>query len=554
MGNRKYKNIQEHLATIDYRFKNYIPSSESMKLIGFINAINGGKEENESPLVHCMMIDKMVNNSRRVAIMAARGLSKSSLVEYLILYLACFNELGSIKDPKFIMYIADSIENGVKRFRNSLELKYANSDYLQQLIPNKTIKFLATDSKSNKEYELSDGDINDLANAGRSITDVKLTFINKKGQPLVIRNYGIKTGIRGTRELGVRPFCAMLDDAIRDEDARSETVIQSIENIVYQAIPYALHPTKQKIIWVGTPFNASDPLYKAIDSGIWDSLVIPICEKFPCERKEFRGAWEDRFNYEVVKGFYEDAMAKGDTRGFYQELMMNIISDDDILIRKENLIYIDNTSNRYNAHYNYYITTDLAVSQKEAADYSVISVWAYTANEDFILVDGFCGKVVVDDFIKMLFSFVIKYKPLQVGLEVTGQQLGFVQWITNEQYKNNVYFNIKEVKPNKDKYSRFLTFAPNYHRNKVKIYSSMKQNKRYYDEFIDEISKVTINDGFKSKHDDVLDTHSMLLYLDLYAPSYGVIDETPELVVTRDNYFWRTPNHSDDSTRNSYYF
>ena len=515
------KTIQEMLNEVDYSFKNYIPSSEAMKLIGFINAINGGREENESPLVHCMMIDKMVNSSRRTAIMAARGLSKSSLIEYLILYLACFNELGSIKDPKFIMYIADSIENGVKRFRSSLELKYANSDYLQQLIPNKSIKFLATDSKSNKEYELSDGDINDLANAGRSITDVKLTFINKKGQPLVIRNYGIKTGIRGTRELGVRPLAAFLDDAIRDEDARSETVIQSIENIVYQAIPYALHPTKQKIIWVGTPFNESDPLYKAIESGVWDSLVVPICEKFPCQKEEFKGAWEDRFNYEVVKGFYNDALAKGNASGFYQELMMQVVSDEQLLIKQDDIIWLDSDLLQKvdNRVYNYYITTDFAFSEKTSADYSVISIWAYTSNEDFILVDGYCGKQTMDANIKKLFQFVSRYKPMQVGIEVTGQQEGFVNWMYEEQYRTRIYFDIKKVRPTKDKFSRFLAFSPFYHRQKVKISSAIKNvNIPYYNEYMSEITKVT-KEGFKSKHDDVLDTHSMLLDLDLYTPS-----------------------------------
>ena len=548
------KTIQQRLSEVDYSFKDFQPSEESMKLIGFINAINGGREENKSPLVHCLMIDKMTNSSRRTAIMAARGLSKSSLIEYLVLYLACFNELGSIKDPKFILYVADSIENGVKKFRNSIEENYAKSEYMQRLIPNKSIKLLATDTKSGREFELSDNDVNDLANAGRSITDARIRFNNNKGQSLIINCYGVQTGIRGTKAAKVRPSIAFLDDLIKETDARSETLLSLIEDIVYQSIPYALHPKKQKIIWVGTPFNSADPLYKAIDSGIWDSLVLPICEKFPCEKEEFRGAWEDRFSYDVVDGFYQDTLAKGNARGFYQELMMSIISEDDVLIKKDSINYIENTNEKYNPAFNYYITTDLAVSQKEAADYSVISVWAYNANEDFILVDGFCGKVVVDDFIRMLFSFVIKYKPLQVGIEVTGQQGGFISWINNEQYKNNVYFNIKEVRPTKDKYSRFLTFAPYYHRNKVKIYQTMKMNKSYYNEFIDEISKVTVDDGFKSKHDDILDTHSQLLYLDLYAPSYGVVEETPELVISGSNYFWREPENNDEPVRNSYYF
>ena len=548
------KTIQNHLNEVDYSFKDFQPSQEALKLISFISLINGGREENKSPLIHCKMIDKMVNDSRRTAIMAARGLSKSSLIEYLILYLACFNELGSIKDPKFVLYVADSIENGVKKFRNSIEENYAQSEYIRQLIPNKNIKLLATDAKSGKEFELSDNDVDDIANAGRSITDARIRFINNKGNSLIINCYGVQTGIRGTKASKTRPSIAFLDDLIKETDARSETLLSLIEDIVYQSIPYALHPKKQKIIWVGTPFNSADPLYKAIESGVWDSLVVPICEKFPCSKEEFRGAWEDRFDYEVIDGFYKDSLAKGDTRGFYQELMMNIISEDDVLVPKDNIVWLEGGSDEYSSSYNYYITTDLAVSQNTSSDYSVISVWAYTSNEDFILVDGFCGKVSVDEFIKKLFMFVSRFKPTQVGIEVTGQQKGFVDWINNEQYRNNIFFDLKEIRPTKDKYSRFLTFAPYYHRKKIKIYQSIRNNKSYYNEFIDEISKVTKNDGFKSKHDDILDTHSMLQYLDLYAPSYGVTDARPTLVIGQNNFYWQVNDDYDqDFERESYY-
>ena len=531
--------IQEHLNKVDYSFKGFIPSLESMMFFNFIKEVNNGREENESPLVHCLMLDKMVNSSRRVAIMASRGLSKSSLIEYLILYLACFEELGSIKKPTFMLYVADSIENGVKRLRSSLEMKYANSDFLQKMIPNKNLKFLATDTKTEKEYELSDNDINDLGNAGRSITDVKITFININGTPLCIRNYGIKTGIRGTRELGTRPTIVFGDDLLKEEDARSDTILQSIENIIYQAIPYALHPTKQKIVWVGTPFNANDPLYKAIESGRWDSLVLPICEKFPCTREEFRGAWEDRFTYDAVNGFYQDAIAKGDSNGFYQELMMSIISDEQLLIKRDSIKWLSNSSlGEPSSSFNYYITTDFAFSEKTSADWSVISVWAYTNNEDFILVDGVCAKQTMDLNIKDLFRLVARYKPLQVGIEVTGQQGGFIRWIQEEQLRKNIYFDIKECRPSKDKFSRFLAFAPLYHRGKVYIYEGMKTKESYYNEYMDEVLKVS-KTGFKSKHDDVLDTNSMLLDLDLYAPSGSSYNPLTDEVETKQDLFYQ---------------
>lgn len=541
--------IQQHLSLIDYDFKDYTPSIDSLKVIEFINRVNGGREENKSPLVHCQMIDKIISGSSRVAIMASRGLSKSSLIEYIILYLACFGELGAIKKPTYIMYIAADMERGAKKFRSGLEFKYANSKYLQDLIPNKSIKLLAADDKG-RDVELDENELQ----GGRSITDIAITFINKKGIPLKISMFGAKTGIRGSKELGTRPTIAFADDLIGEDDAKSEALLTKIEDVMYQAVPFALHPKKQKIVWVGTPFNEADPLYKSIESGIWDSLVLPICEKFPCTREEFKGAWEDRFDYDVVQKFYDDSLARGNANGFYQELMMSIINDSNLLVPKENIIKLDSASSKHpSPMFNYYITTDLAVSEKESADYTVISVWAYTNNEDFILVDGFCGHILVDEFINHLFRFVAQYKPLQVGLEVTGQQKGFVSWIMNEQYKKNIYFDIKEVRPIKDKFSRFLTFAPYYHRKKVKISSDVVTNEAYYSEFLNEITKVTKNDGFKSKHDDVLDTHSMLLDLDLYAPSYDTRDDTPTLVFRGSNYFWTNETDKNKNTsRNNY--
>ena len=40
------------------------------------------------------------------------------------------------------MYVSDTIENGVKNLRNNIEYRYANSSFLQQLIPNQPIKLL----------------------------------------------------------------------------------------------------------------------------------------------------------------------------------------------------------------------------------------------------------------------------------------------------------------------------------------------------------------------------------------------------------------------------
>ena len=86
---------------------------------------------------------------------------------------------------------------------------------------------------------------------------------NIAGKKLIVKGYGAKTGVRGAKEMGKRVDLALLDDLMSDEDARSATIIASIEDTVYKAIDYALHPKKSKTIWNGTPFNQNDPLIQS---------------------------------------------------------------------------------------------------------------------------------------------------------------------------------------------------------------------------------------------------------------------------------------------------
>lgn len=515
------ESIQTRLTKVDYSFKDYVPTINSLKMAKFIQDINNGQLENKTPLIHLKMLDLAMSDVNRVAFLCYRGSGKSTLFsEYAPLYMACYNEFGSMTNIHFIIYVADSIENGVKTMRKNLEYRYMNSEFLHEFIPNNTFKYTATDNTSKNPMPLSSSDLDDIGNAGRNITDIRLEFKNKFGKMFCVKLFGALTGIRGTREYNIRPQMAIVDDIVRDKDAKSDAIISSLEETIHKAVQYALHPTNNKVIWLGTPFNAKDPLYKVIESGSWNSLVLPVCEKFPCSKEEFKGAWEDRHTYEYVKQSYDDSMLRtGSADDFYQELMLQIIPSEDLLINKNDLILVDGHVFSMNdlSYYNIYITTDFAYSEKESADYTAISVWAYTSNKDFMLIDGMLGKFEITTTINALFTLCKKYKPLQVGLEVTGQQGGYVEWIRGEQIKRNIFFDIKEVRPTKDKFSRWHQFVPQYKNGKVKVLTTLKDTP-YYIEMEDELFKAT-KSGFKSKHDDILDTHSQLLYLDLYAPS-----------------------------------
>lgn len=334
------------------------------------------------------------------------------------------------------------------------------------------------------------------------------------------------TGVRGAKEKGKRPQLAVLDDLISDEDARSATVIAAVEDTVYKAVNYALHPTRNMIIWSGTPFNAKDPLYKAVESGAWSVNVFPVCEQFPCAREEFRGSWPDRFTYEYVKEQYDAAVKLGKVDTFNQELMLRIMSDEDRLVQDHDIAWykIDGVL-RHKNRFNFYITTDFATSEKQKADYSVISVWAYNNVGDWLWVDGIVKRQTMDKTIDDLFRLSQQYRPQQVGLEVTGQQGGFVPWIMNQMIDRNIYFPLASegndgkpgIRPNTNKLVRFNTVLPLFKARKI-FFPIEKKSSTEMAEAMTELGLVTPG-GFKSKHDDFADTISMLSSLTPWKPS-----------------------------------
>lgn len=497
------KTLDQWLDEVDYHYlnsSNYLPSEFALTFMNFIKLVNGKEgESNKTPPVHLAMLDKLTTGKEYIVNVCSRGLGKTTLfIEYMVLYVAVFHQLPRLGEVEAMIYIADSMENGAKSARKNIEFRYNNSDFLKAWIPE--AKF----------------------------TDSYLEFKNKDGKMLGVKLFGATTGLRGTKIFGKRPTVAILDDLISDEAANSKTVMNLIKDTVYKGVNHALDPTKRLVVLSGTPFNKDDILIEAVESGAWDVNVWPICEKFPVEEKEFSGAWPDRFTYKYIKDQYDMAVNTGKTAAFNQELMLRISSEEERLIQDEEIRWYSriNLLEKKN-NFNFYITTDFATSKKQTADYSVISVWALNYNGDWFWVDGICQRQTMDKNIDDLFRLVQIYKPQSVGVEVTGQQGAFIQWLQDEMMSRNIWFNFASsdkgrigIRPTADKLTRFNVVVPWFKAGKMYFPVEMKSSV-IMGEFLQEMKLATIN-GLKG-HDDCLDTISMLAYMRAWKPSEEVV-------------------------------
>jgi predicted phage terminase large subunit-like protein len=493
------RTVEEYLNSINYKMDpGYVPSTFALEFVSFIKMVNGANgEENKTPLVHYYMLDTITKGGTRVINLCHRGIAKTTVMgEYLFLYIATYGVLPGFGKVTLALYVSDSIENGVKNMRKNLEYRWENSDFLKQFVP--VVHF----------------------------TDIRWEFRNLDGSTFIVKGYGAKTGVRGAKEMGTRPQLAVLDDLISDEDARSAVVIEAVEATVYKAVNYALHPTRNMVIWSGTPFNAKDPLYKAVESGKWAVNVFPVCEQFPCTRAEFRGSWPDRFTYDYVKREYDMAVGTGKVAGFNQELMLRIMSEEDRLIQDSDIQWYKRSQVLANRHrFNFYITTDFATSAKQSSDFSVISVWAYNNVGQWFWVDGICKRQDMAANLRDLFRLAQEYKPQGVGIEVTGQQGGFVSLLQEQMMTKNIFFpltsegnqNAPGIRPNTNKLVRFNTIVPLFKSHMIFFPLEMKSDATIA-EAVNELSLAS-QSGFKSKHDDFIDTISMLSVMKPWKPS-----------------------------------
>jgi predicted phage terminase large subunit-like protein len=501
------QSLDEWLDGVSYGELNsleYKPTEFSLTFMNFIKLVNGAAgESHKTPPVHLKMLDKVTEPRSYIANLCFRGAAKTTLFgEYFFLFIGMFGYLPSLGEVSGGIYVSDSMDNGVKSLRKNIEFRYYNSPFLMEWIP-KAI-----------------------------FTDNYIEFTNVEGHRFGLKMFGAKTGLRGTKIFGKRPVVAVLDDLVSDDDAKSKAAMVAIKDTVYKGVNHALDPTRRKVIFNGTPFNTEDILIEAVESGAWDVNVWPVCEKFPCEEKDFRGAWEDRFSFEYIKAQYDMAVQTGKLDGFFQELMLRITSEEGRLVQDAEIRWYQRRTLLQNKErFNFYITTDFATSEKQTADFSVISVWAYNSNGDWFWVDGICARQGIDKTFDDLFRLVQEYRPQQVGIEISGQQQAYLKILQNEMMVRNIWFSFAGtpspnggamtpgIRPVTDKLSRFNLVVPWFKAGKMYFPEEMKMS-TIMAIFMGQIRMVT-NTGIKGK-DDAIDTISMLGALLPWKPSDAV--------------------------------
>lgn len=142
--------VDKLLDNIDLKLEWYQPSADAHEFMTFIRLCLGEEPENSNPITHYFFIDCffkspnvkpffMVRNidfdllNQEVVILCSREFSKSTLVTYLILFMASKGYMPGFGKVNFGLYVADSMDNNVKIMMNKIKKIYYMSSYLQNI-------------------------------------------------------------------------------------------------------------------------------------------------------------------------------------------------------------------------------------------------------------------------------------------------------------------------------------------------------------------------------------------------------------------------------------
>jgi len=378
-------------------------------------------------------------------------------------------------------------------------------------------------------------------------TDEECEFIRKGDGPEKKRAFMFKVkgaaggSVRGIRYKTERVQIVSFDDAIKNEaDANSPIIMAKLRSMIYSDAENAMG-SKGKTILVNTPFNKKDPVYSALESGVWTPLCLPICEKISLDttREEYVGSWEAMKDYDAVMDRYKDAYSGDTLREFNQELMLRISSEEDRLIKDNQIQWYSRESLEKNlGAYNLYATTDYTASNNLKGDFSVTMIWAVNSQADWFLLDLSVKKMTIEEQYNVIFNYntrwAAKYgRHLTVGVEIDGQQQLNLHSLKKQMIENNSFFSfakqigsaygkegISRRQATGAKHEQFMRVHPLFLSKKIFLPEEIKDTPDMK-EFLNELNYVTYT-AIASKHDDAIDAVSMLAAMDVILPSASV--------------------------------
>ncbi len=417
-----------HIQLLDSPFETYDGRRESAKsLLGFSLVYLTNYFTDPPASFHPQLFRVLEDpNEKRLVIVGFRGSGKSTDGSFA---LPLWAALEKPEEYPFIILISDSTRQATL---NIAAIK-------DELETNLLIK---------QDYgEIKGNVIEDFSLKGDGDEWQKQNIVLSNGVRILARSRGQK--VRGLRHLQHRPKLVVVDDPEDGEWVRTKENRDKTERWLRSEVAGGIDARKGRLIVIGNLLHA-DALIPRLSAPGSDFTRL----EFPLIDKSGQCTWPAMYpTPESLKAKERDMGAVA----WQREMLLKIVAEEDAIITPEDIHYYDERPSGVAQMKGHGI--DLAISQKEGADYTTIVsgevLYENDAPKIYIRPEPYNAHVTFHDFLKKVRSI-----PGELG----GANLFFVEDVQYQkaaiQEMERALLPVIPMRPVKDKRSRLQVVAP----------------------------------------------------------------------------------------------
>lgn len=473
---------------------------------GFVGSVLGSRFDGrtESASFHKECWELCTSKERFVAIAAPRGHAKSSAVTlgYGLATLL-------FRERKFMLLVSDT-ESQAAGFLNLFKAELQENQDLIELFDLKKnekgfVQFLK-DTETDFIVEMNDGH--------------KFRVIAK----------GSEQKLRGLLWNGSRPDIIMCDDIENDELVMNKDRRDKMRRWFKNAL-LPCRSDNGVVRMVGTILHMDSLLERLMPNpsdkatvdeelkqwttkkGMWKAV------KYRAHNEDFtKLLWPEKKSAAEFKMLMDEAREDGTLDGYSQEYLNYPLDESVSFFKRVDFLPIRKEDDELPL--NIYITADLAISEKERADFSVFIVGGMDEERKLHIIDVIRGRMDGREIVDTILSLERQYKPEAIGIEKMQVSQAIGPFLREEMHRQNVYPSLVELNHmGKDKQTRARSIQARMRAKAIKF----DKEADWYAKFEDECLSFP-----KGKNDDMVDAFAYLgMMLDklVEAPTKQEIEE-----------------------------
>jgi len=377
--------------------------------------------------------------------------------------------------------------------------RYINVDSFDKENAERILFDVAYEMVNNKRLQ---ADFGVLFSKERSITDIKQNKINNFvcENGIRVEAHSTQESVRGRIHLNQRPDFLILDDFETNKTKDSEAYTKQVKDHITEAMA-GMSPDGC-ILYLGNYITEYGNVNWLLERAKTDPKIrvrnIPVVING-------KPAWEGKYALtdieaeETGKVSIEDKQRQLGSLVFSYE-MMNQPIDESMAEFKKQHIHSITEEEVLQKETLCYITIDSAVSKKDEADFTGITINRVDINNKWY-IHAYRLKVNSKELIDHLFYLNKNYSPKMIGIEKTSFSLAVQPFLEEEMRKQQVFFSVTPLEHKlQNKEARIRGLIPRWESNSIFLVGTNSH-------LIDEMRTFP-----RGQHDDILDSFAYQLH------------------------------------------